>query len=104
MISAATPGVDYTVPPDSVTAESAVHNSSMNLCFEVEILEDMFLEYEECFVISISPEADVSIQDGVDMATCCIQDNDGGLQTGYCYYYLRVQYLAVLLCVFCILV
>lgn len=78
----ATVGVDFIAPPSSLLAESAMHNSSTDLCFEIQIINDDFVEEEECFAVSISlpsPETDdlaVSVEEGGESATCCIQDDD----------------------------
>lgn len=56
-----------------------MHGPGSDLCFQIPIVDDDFVELEECFAVSISlNEAGlmVSIADGADMALCCIQDDD----------------------------
>ena len=76
----ATSGDDFT-PPSPVLAAAGVYNHSNPLCFDVPIIEDDFVELEECFVVSISlppasAELAVSIIDGQESALCCIVDDD----------------------------
>ena len=78
----ATAGEDYLAPPTTILAEGNTHGPSTDLCFEVQIINDEFVEeIEECFALAISlpsPETDnlsVSIT-GDSTATCCIQDDD----------------------------
>ena len=60
-----------------------MNGPSANLMFEVPIVNDILVEFEECFAVSISlpsPDTDnllLSIGDGSDAATSCIQDDDG---------------------------
>ena len=66
----------------SLLAEAFNHGPANPLCFETPIVDDEFVEYEECFAVAISlpsPDTDdllVSIADGNDTVTCCIEDDD----------------------------
>lgn len=74
--------MDYIAPPSSQQALTTTHNPSTDLCFDIQIINDDFVEVEECFTVSISlpsPETDdlmVSIAEGEEEATCCIVDDD----------------------------
>lgn len=77
----ATPSVDYTAPPPLLQAQASVNGPDMSLCFDVPIVDDDFVEFEECFGVSISLGNDtaglmVSIADGQASSLCCIQDDD----------------------------
>jgi hypothetical protein len=58
-----------------------MHGPDTPLCFEVPIVADEFVEFEECFGVSINLGNDteglmVSIADGEASSLCCIQDDD----------------------------
>ena len=77
----ATPGVDYTVPPPLLMAQALVNGPDNPLCFQVPIVNDEFVELEECFGVLISIGNDtadlmLSIADDQDSTLFCIQDND----------------------------
>ena len=66
-------------PLASLWVDPSIHNTGSELCFQVPIVDDIFVEVEECFAVAISlnvTDLMVSIADGTDMALCCIQDND----------------------------
>ena len=74
----ATPGVDYTVPP-LLLAQAMVNGPDNPLCFQVQIVNDTFVELEECFNVSISlgdDTADLMLSIAQDSVNFCIQDND----------------------------
>ena len=66
-----------------------MHNADNSLNFNVSIIQDEFLEYEECFVTAISLPNSVSdslmveIAGGKDTALVCIENDDSKL-----YYYM----------------
>ena len=73
--------MDYTAPPPLLSAQAMVNGPGNPLCFEVPIVNDEFVELEECFGVSISLGNDtadlmLSIADGQASALCCIEDND----------------------------
>ena len=73
--------MDYTAPPPLLMAQAMVNGPDNPLCFEVPIVNDTFVELEECFNVSINLGSDttnlmLSIADGQDSTLCCIQDND----------------------------
>ena len=78
----ATSGSDFTSPPPLLQAAAGAFGPGRLLCFDIPVMDDDFVELEECFMVAISlpPESaqlDISITDGEDeMALCCIQDND----------------------------
>ena len=75
----AIPGIDYTERQGSLLANSSVHGPDVNLCFEVLIVNDSFVEEEECFGVFISLSSNdlkVLIADGGNSSICCIQDDD----------------------------
>ena len=60
-----------------------MHNASNSLYFDVSIIQDGFLEDEECFVTAISLPNSVSgvveIAENKDTAIVCIQNDDSKL-------------------------
>ena len=77
----AEPGTDYYLPNFSFEAISTLHGHNNNLCFNVSIIQDEFLEYEECFVAVIRlpnlvSGLRVAIAGGKDTAVVCIENDD----------------------------
>ena len=78
----ATPGEDFDLPNFSIEAISAIHSPNNSLCFNIFVIEDDFVEYEECFEVGISLPYSVSnhlmveISEDKDTAVVCIKDND----------------------------
>ena len=72
---------DYYLPNFSIEAISTLHGPNNNLCFDVSIIQDESLEYEECFVTVISLPNSVSglmveIAGDKDAAVVCIENDD----------------------------
>ena len=80
--NAATPGEDFDLPISYIEANSTVHGPNSSLCFNVFVMEDGFVEYDECFEVSISLPYSVSdhlkveISEGKETTFVCIKDND----------------------------
>ena len=75
----ATPGVDYTAPTTLLMAQAMVNGPDNPLCFQVPIINDTFVESEECFDVTISlgdDTADLMLSIAQDSTRFCIQDND----------------------------
>ena len=71
--------MDYTAPPPLLMAEAMVNGPDNPLCFQVPIVNDEFVELEECFNVSISlgnDTADLMVSIAQDSTRFCIQDND----------------------------
>ena len=49
-INAVTPGEDFYLP---ILTNSTEHGPDNSLCFDILVIEDEFVEYEECFEIGI---------------------------------------------------
>ena len=85
MYYTAEPDEDYFLPDFTVEAISTLHNADNSLNFDVSIIQDEFLEYEECFVTAISLPDSVSgslmveIAGGKDTALVCIENDDSKL-------------------------
>ena len=83
MFYTAEPDEDYFLPDFTVEAISTLHNADNSLYFDVFIIQDEFLEYEECFVTAISLPNSVSgvveIAGGKDTALVCIENDDSKL-------------------------
>ena len=78
---AATPSVDFSASPSTLSASSAVNGPDQDLCFTVPVINDESVEVEECLGVSINlmPDADglmVSIAPDAAFALVCIQDDD----------------------------
>ena len=79
---AATPGEDFYLYTFSIEAISTVDGPDNNLCFNLYTSEDVFVEYDEYFMVGISFPYSVSnhlmveISEGKDTAAVCIKDND----------------------------
>ena len=75
-------GADYYLPNFSIEAISTLHGPNNNLCFDVSIIQDELLEYEECFVAVISLPNSVSgsllveIAGDKDTSVVCIENDD----------------------------
>ena len=82
-------GIDYYLPDFSIEAISTLHGLNNNLCFNVSIIQDEFLEYEECFIAiinlqnSVNGNLMVEIAGGKDTAVVCIENDDSKSQHHY---------------------
>ena len=83
MFYTADPDEDYFLPDFTVEAISTLHNASNSLYFDVSIIQDGFLEYDECFVTAISLPDSVSGSLMVEIvgntAHVCIENDDSKL-------------------------
>ena len=85
MFYTAEPNEDYFLPDFNVEAISTLHNASNSLYFDVSIIQDGFLEYEECFVTALSLSDSVrgslmvEIAGGKETAHVCIKNDDSKL-------------------------
>ena len=81
----AEPGADYYLLNSYIEAISTLHDADNNLCFDVTIIQDEFLEYEEYFVTAISLPDLVSgglmveIAGGKETAHVYIENDDSKL-------------------------
>ena len=79
---AAIPNEDFFPPNFHIEAIHTEHGPDDPLCFNIFTIQDDFVEYEECFEISIGVSKSVSNQlmveiDGnKDTTVVCIEDND----------------------------
>ena len=72
-VSAAEPGVDFTLP--SPLRVSDVHNTSGRACLNLTVIDDDVAEAEECLVLVVETRKPVAPV----MGLFCIKDNDGKL-------------------------
>ena len=66
-------------PPMTLEALASTYGPGSDLCFQIPIVADDYVELEECFAVSISLNDTglmVSIEDGEDTSVCCIVDDD----------------------------
>ena len=68
--------MDNTAHPSLLMAQAMVNGPDNPLCFQVPIINDSFVELEECFNVSISVWNDTALSIAQNSTRFCIQDND----------------------------
>ena len=85
MFYTAEPDEDYFLPDFTVEAISTLHDADNSVYFDLSVIQDGFLEFEECFVTALSLPNSVSgvlmveIAGGKDTALICIENDDSKL-------------------------
>lgn len=74
-------------PPAVLQADASTHGPASDLCFMIPIEDDLFVEFEECFAITISLSGTdglmVSIADDASSSLCCIVDDDSEFRKNF---------------------